>query len=504
MANPQSPAATLRKVMGAIRRHQRKSLAFFVITMGIVGIGLAVFPRTYRSEARFYVRPWLQNVAQDPAISNVQAVAIQESREVEVNSIVEVLKSRGLAEQVVAKLGPGKILGGTAAPPDAAIPTETENRAQVKVREKAVTALLNSIHVYSPRKSTVIDIHYEADSPEAAQEILSTLIGIYLEEHARINRTEWSGDFFTQQSALLKQRLEESTAALRDAKNEVGLTSVEGQRKTLQDQLGSIETQIVTAEAEFAAVEAKVQDLERSMAELPEWLLAAETTNFPNKAATDMRGLLYTLEVREKELSSMLNDDHPRLRALREQIAESRKIVDEAAPAGADSDHVVNPPRQQLESLSLLSERAQVASLTARKQELQQQRDLVFEELRRLNSSEIRIADLQRKVDLAEANYRTYANKLEESRMFGALEAERISNVKVVQPATYVTKHVSPRLGLTLAAGFVMATLGAFLVALLADNLDRSLKTTDQIEQQLQLPVLLSVPRMTEERVLAH
>ena len=73
MANPQSPAATLRKVMGAIRRHQRKSLAFFVITMGIVGIGLAVFPRTYRSEARFYVRPWLQNVAQDPAISNVQA-----------------------------------------------------------------------------------------------------------------------------------------------------------------------------------------------------------------------------------------------------------------------------------------------------------------------------------------------------------------------------------------------------------------------------------------------
>ena len=270
----------------------------------------------------------------------------------------------------------------------------------------------------------------------------------------------------------------------------------------MQDQIGSIETQIVTAEAELAAAQAKVQDLERSMAELPEWLLASETTNFPNKAATDMRGLLYALEVKEKELSSTLNSDHPRLRAIREQIAESRKIVGEKSTRDADTTEMINPPRQQLESLSVLSERAQVASLIARKQELQQQKELVFDELRRLNSSEIRIADLQRNADLAEANYRTYANKLEESRMFGALEAERISNVKVVQPATYVSKPVSPRLGLSLAAGFVMATVGAFLVALLAEGLDRSLKTPDQIEQQLQLPVLLSVPRMTAERVL--
>ena len=135
--------------------------------MGVVGIVLAVFPRTYRSEARFYVRPWLQSVAQDPAISNVQAFAIQESREVEVNSIVEVLKSRGLAEQVVDKLGPEKVLGD--AETQLKLPEEmtaADKLGRTKVREKAVTALLQSIAVYSPRKSTVIDINYEAESPD--------------------------------------------------------------------------------------------------------------------------------------------------------------------------------------------------------------------------------------------------------------------------------------------------------------------------------------------------
>lgn len=498
-----SPAGTLRDAIRALKRHQWKSVAFFLFVMTVVSAALFVLPRTYRSEGRFFVRPWLQSVAQDPASTKVQSIAAQDSREVEINSIVEVLKSRSLVEKVVDIIGPATILGeaepATAHVADGSfVPRLSPNQEQVaaQTRERAVTGLTKSIEVFSPKKSTVIDVRCDADSPELAQKIVSTLLDVYLEEHARLNQTEWSRSFFAQQADLLRQQLSDATAELRDTKNDLGLTSIEGQRQTLQAQIGLIESQIMSTETELAAANAKVNKLEQTIAELPERLMAAETTGFANEAADHMREQLYQLEIREQELRSNLTDEHPRVVAIQAQVADARKILAEQIPERTQTTSAANPARQQLE-LSLMTEQALAASLAARAGTLHEQRDLVLEEQRTLNFSELRIGDLERKAQLAEANYRTYADKLEEARMYRALDAERISNVKIVQPATYITKPVSPRMGLTLAAAFVVALLGSVLVALLAEYLDPSLKTPAQIEQQLELPVLLSIPRMS-------
>ncbi|MCC7424256.1 MAG: hypothetical protein IT428_28645, partial [Planctomycetaceae bacterium] len=54
-----------------------------------------------------------------------------------------------------------------------------------------------------------------------------------------------------------------------------------------------------------------------------------------------------------------------------------------------------------------------------------------------------------------------YTEKLEQARIDQALASESISNVSVVQPATYSPQPVSPKKSLVLAAGLVVAVLSA-------------------------------------------
>ena len=72
----------------------------------------------------------------------------------------------------------------------------------------------------------------------------------------------------------------------------------------------------------------------------------------------------------------------------------------------------------------------------------------------------------------------------------------------MLQPATFAAKPASPKLGLTLLLGLMLATLSALLSAAVAEYLDRSMKTPEQIERALGVPVLLSVPRASRNALL--
>jgi capsular polysaccharide biosynthesis protein len=57
---------------------------------------------------------------------------------------------------------------------------------------------------------------------------------------------------------------------------------------------------------------------------------------------------------------------------------------------------------------------------------------------------------------------------------------------------------------MTLAMGFLVALAGAVLVALVAEYFDRSLRSAEQIENELGLPVLFSVPRGTRHEMVQN
>ena len=121
------------------------------------------------------------------------------------------------------------------------------------------------------------------------------------------------------------------------------------------------------------------------------------------------------------------------------------------------------------------------------------------ERLQKLNQDQLLIARLQRDVDLQEGHYRKYADNLEQIQIDGALASERMSNISVVQPATYDAQPVRPRLFVTLGIGLLFAVVGSLALALLCERVDRTFKTPEEIQHRLGLPVLASLPCTTPE-----
>ncbi len=509
-AGSQSAAAT-RNVFRVLFRHRRKMLVFFCATMGLVVLGLIFLPRTYTSDARLFVRLGKESVSLDPTATVSQTVDVQDTRESEINSEIEILRSRGLMEDVVTKLGPDEILyGGSAggagssvmdvllAPVDVA---RTWVSGRISPEERAIAELEKTVSITSPKKSSILILKAKGRTPQQAQTILQAYVDAYMVKHAKANRTEGSYEFFVDQSKLLADQLKLANEELRDAKNAISLVSIEGQRQNVQSQASSIEDAILENQRALAHSEAKVASLQEALKKLPPDLDAEHTAGLPNVAADAMRNELYKLQIQEKEASSRFTSLHPTVIALRRQVEDTHKILDEQESSRSQTTKKTNPVHQSVQT-ELTAAQALAAAQRAEAASLEKQYNGIQAKIRTLNDGEFRITNLTRQTELLEASYRDYTANREQARIDQALAHGQISNVNVVHAATFVAKPSSPKVLLTLIAGFIVAAGGAVLLAFACDHLDPSLKTSDDIENELGIPVLFSVPRNDRHALL--
>ena len=160
-----------------------------------------------------------------------------QSRDNEINSVVEILQSRALLEKVVDALGPATVLARQTA---AAGPDE---------REDAVLRLTGNLKVEAARKSSVIEVSYLGSSPKLCQSVVAKLVDVYLDEHGRINRTHGSHEFFAEQTRRLGQQLSRREVELRDLKSATGLASPAAQRQQIVARVGRLEDELLQTEA---------------------------------------------------------------------------------------------------------------------------------------------------------------------------------------------------------------------------------------------------------------
>ena len=507
MIDPRQLQQIVSDVRRALVRYHRYSLAVFLGVCGLTVLGLLFMPRSYESEAKLFVRFGRENSV-DPTASG-QLVSIYESRESEVNSLLEILSSRALLEEVARKLGPEYILHGReSSQPSAAVdiskpePNSNSRSGEQIVSagipdrdiQQAVQKLQKQLEVWTPKRTNVIAVRCEAESPERAQRIVATLVDTYLAEHVRVHQTAGSYEFFAEQERQYEKQWKQAATELRHTKDQLGIVTIDGKRQLLQSQIQDIETKLLTNRSDLTTSESRIASLQATLAQLPERVVT-QTQESPNAAADGMRQTLFTLEGREKELASKYTDNHIELQRVREQVQSMKSILANQKPLREQDTEAVNPQRQALE-LTLLQEQSQADALRGREKTLELQRDQLQTELRKLNGEEIKIAELQRSVELAEARYREYAAKLEQARINRSLDEERISSLSVVQPASYVAKPLGPRRLQVLALGLFVAFGGAVGLALVLAWLDPVLGTTRELELILETPVFGIVPAM--------
>jgi uncharacterized protein involved in exopolysaccharide biosynthesis len=314
----------------------------------------------------------------------------------------------------------------------------------------------------------------------------------------RLHQTSGSKPFFAQQSQDLEQQLKAAEQALREAKNRMGVGSIESRRSTLEQRLASIELNRNGVIQSVAAGKARIEALTAHAKAMPDQLHTS-TKSAPNTGADALRSQLYALQVQLMNLEAKYSQDHPLVASTRQQVEEAQRMLGEEAPSREETFMSINANQR-----ALLLELAQVESAQAGHEaemaELDRQLDAVMKDLRKLNDDEVEIQELGRRVTLAQKNFFGYAEDLELARIDEELDRLRMTNIADAQPATLAEKPVSPSKMLVGALSLLLATAGTAALVLTCEKCDSRVHNEDQVESVLRLPVLAAVP---EGRVYA-
>ena len=486
-----------RDIYRIMFRHKRKCLTLIALVTILTSYYLCFAPRSYLSEGKLFVRLGRENVALDPTatLSQGPTVAVPHSREDEINSLVDLLTSRALIEKVVDRLGPHTVLGKPALSVSRVGSEDT-----LSDREKAVISLEKSLSVSPVKKTNVIRVAYKANSPELAQLLVNELMNGYLVEHVKINRTPKAYEFLQKQTERIRENLTTAEAKLRDLQNQTGLSSLEDQRQLLVRRISSLQEELAETQSELESSIAETRLLRSSLSGIDRLQVTVRSNGLAidNQATEDVRRELYNLQLREQELRAKYTDEHYEVIHIREQIAEPKKLFSKTTGISPDSheEQITETPAELIEREPAL------ASLAAKVGSLRSQLEAAERELVLFNNSGMHVAKLQREIELLDANYRKYSTNLEQSRIDDSMEEERISNLSIVQPATLNRKPVSPKRLIVLIAGFCAAFGGAVALALVAESLDHTCKSADDMETLLGIPTLATIPRLNHRRTL--
>lgn len=505
---------TVAQILGAMQRHRAKALFAWFLVMLCVLVLYFIWPRQYKSEGRLYVKMDRNNQSVVPATSGAQ-VAIQDTRETEIRSVMEILGSHAVLDQVVDEVGADRILDSAMSgmvpnfafvkwffPDDEGDMDQAEYK-RLRKREVAVKEVYGNMDIYNEKKSSVLVVTVRANSPELAKEIVERIFDNTRKIHLGVHNVSTSADFFDEQFTSQEEELKSSVAELAEFRNELGVMSVGAARNSLQNVISTLDLSLVNADVDLAESENRMKKLKELLAGTSR-TIAMPRQGVERLSFEDSQTELYKLKQDRERMRLALTDRNPKLQRINKQIGALEGELGGMVSERTESTSEPNPVYQTLQT-SYLQARAKMAGDRARLVGLKQEKREANKRLKELNIAEVKSNEKLRKVAIAEQYLAIYTRPRGESKAMGALDAKNISDVKVAQRPTLTLKHVNPKASLVLPIGFVCGLLAAAGTALFFDrnHLSATLNESD-VEHALDLPVLVTLPRVYSSRNMVN
>jgi uncharacterized protein involved in exopolysaccharide biosynthesis/Mrp family chromosome partitioning ATPase len=489
---PPAPALSLGDIYYTVFRHK-----WLIAVCSMAGIATAVLfyrlnPPTYVSRAKLFVR-YVLDAQPLTLVEDEGQKRLPESGENIINSEIEILTSRDLADQVASVVGADKLLGKLGGSNDVV---------------RAAGVVQGGLQVQAPQKSSVIRIAFEHQDPAVTQPVLRQLITAYIAKHLEVHRgVGMFDDYLAKQRDKLRSDLAEAENELRQLKQQLGLVSLEETRKTYDQHLGKLRQEVFDVEAQLAERRTMLKQLGTVLPEpantntAPAQVIPADKIEQHKRLASRLE----TLAKREDELLLQYTPEAPRVKNVREQLAEVERQKDqlEADYPGLKSVPSlasVSMPRSTSPTIDTITEAARIAGLETRLQALTNQLAKVQAEVQRIDQTESRMVELQRRRDLLEKQYLAYSTGLERTLINETFASGKIPNINVVQeptpPARAISKLAGPMAGM-LAGGIGLGLALAFFTERV---LRQSVRLPSDLEKRLRVPVFLAIPQTDQGR----
>lgn len=404
----------------------------------------------------------------------------------------ELLKSRSLAERVanelnltesdLDRLAPAGWLGRilellrpkTSKKTDERVSTAGNSGA---VLYAAADFVSKNLSVEPVRNSRLVRINFDSPDPRfsarAANAIADNFIAAGLER--RFGASSYAKTYLEEQLKLAKARLEDSERKLVEFAQKESLVNTGEQGQSLAAQnLTQLNAALATAQDQRIRAQARWQ--QASSGAMPPDMLS----NSNVRALQQQKGQLqaqYQLKLQT------FKPDYPEMLQLKSQIDElDRQIATELGGIRASVKAEYDAAVRQEQMLT-----GQIAAL--RTQALD------------VDGRSIQYNILKREVD---TNRQLYDGLLQRYKEVGVAGDVRSNNVSIIDRAEVPLLRYRPSMTLNLAIGLLLGGVLGVLLAFLLEFLDDTLKTPEDIEQKLKLPVLGVIPKLGPKENVAE
>lgn len=403
------------------------------------------------------------------------------------------LKSRSLAERVVANLNlaydeefldqAGSM--SRAVEPDQAGPDAPRTAADRAARTSRATGIVMSgLSVEPVQRSRLVKVSYDSPNPQIAAKIANAVADSFISQNLerRYEASSYARKFLEGRLNQIRERLEQSERQLVAYAASNQLVSLapaavapagEGEGAAAAPQQSLAETDLAAINSALAnAVSLRIQAEQRwRQAELTPDMSLPEV--LANATILTLQGQRSTLAAEYQQNLRTYKPDYPTMVDMKARIdAIDRQITAQAKAIKGSLRNQYEVALRQEQSLSAAVQRSKGQVLDQR-------------------SRSIQYNIIQREVD---TNRSLYDGLLQRYKEIGVAGGIGTNNVAVVDRATPPGGAIKPQPMKNLVMFCAAGLLAGALLAFLLEQFDLSIKTPDEIEKVLNLPLLGAIP----------
>jgi capsular exopolysaccharide synthesis family protein len=482
---PKTSQFDIAWLRGALFR-QRWLIGIVIVLALIAGTALTlVTPPTYQATATVRVSPWSSSIVEGQQLDS----QIMSPSEIDqyLQTQIEILKSRKLAEQVAIELGLGKRNDFLGPDIDEGRPAgRTDAQWEEDKIKMAAQGLQGSVSASMPNMSQIIAISITSENPGLAAEIANAYAKAFVQADVRrgVDSNAFARDYLLEQIEKVRTQLSEAELAANAYARNAGIvtqetmgTSAEGGAVTV---VGANLSSVNQTFAQVRAARIAAEQKWRAIANLP----AAQIPEvLSNPVVQDLTGERAKLNAELSVLRQRYSDDFPAIVDIRSRVA----LIDQQIErTGADVKASI---RGQFE--------------VARQQEQAMQRELgsVTSDALVEQDKKVALAGLEREADGLRDQL---TNLLERFNQINAASNLQSTTITPLDTATVPRSPIAPSLTRNLLLAFVLGTAIAAGLALMREVFVDQFRRGEDMEDRLGLTFLGQTPYVKMEDLEAE
>lgn len=488
--NTQPPLIQMRDLLAVGLRHRRLvALSFLGLMAGVV-LALFLLPPRYKASTKILVKRERADLVVTADPSNVQQQPPVAVSETDLNSEIELMKSQDLLEKVVTTCGLDKL--STHSSWFSWLHFSKGKDDSQENLSAAVRDLTKSVDLGVLPKTSLISITYDDTDPQRSAHVLDTFVNTYMEKHLAAHRPAGTLAFFREQTQQYEEGLKAAESRLSQFSQTEGTVSPAQQKISTLQKLAEFQGELKESQAAIAETEQRIHTLEKQASTVPSRLTTQVRTADNPQLIEQLKTTLLNLQLKRTELVQKFDPSYRLVQEVDTQISQTKAAIEAAASSKLLDETTDSNPTYEWVDSELAKAHSQLAAEQARAASLSLSVQAYEKQAGDLDQKEVIQESLLRDKTTEESNYLLYKRKQEEARISDALDESRIINVVVVEPVTVPVVPSRSR-PLVLLLGFLAAIVVSLGVAVVAEYLDPSLRTSDDIKEFLDLPVLASV-----------